>query len=168
MVETRGALPRLDFETVSVSFPERGGHAVLCLPDLSQLRDSPPTDPRQAVWLFRARSGLCGLIPGAVRVLRDSTRVAGLAILRHGDHLDIAGTRAQFFELRKIRITAESRLLGRRCPCCHEPLEVDAVVCRCPLCGEAYCQDCWSELHHKQCFSRGCRFSPGPFVEPAP
>jgi hypothetical protein len=158
------AFPRLDFEEGSVTFPERGRHGFLVLTDLGRLQPG-ASGLQEGVWLFRAESGACGIIPGLTRILREGVRVSGLAVLHHGEQLDIAGRKARFCELGKITLAADSHLLGRSCPYCHDPLAEGREVYRCPLCGEAYCLDCWAELSDKRCYSRNCRFSPGPVLE---
>jgi hypothetical protein len=67
--------------------------------------------------------------------------------------------------LRRMKLAADSHLVGRPCPYCHTPHAAHATVYRCPLCGEAYCEDCWLGLESKRCCSRDCRYSPGRLQE---
>jgi hypothetical protein len=154
------ASPCLDFGEWTVAFPNKGQHAFLTEGDLRTILEAPPPEQREGVWLFRAESGVCGIVPVLVTVSRDGVGVVGLAVLHHGQNVDIGGSRATFHEVQRITLSADSRLHGRKCPYCHDVLETPASVLRCPLCGEAYHESCWKELIGKHCCSRACRFAP--------
>lgn len=168
MMHERSALgPRLDFDDWSVAFPERG-HLFLPLTDLRSAVSLAPPAKEDGLWLIRAESGVAVIVPGAVKVLRNGAPVVGLAVLHHGERIELAGHAARFHEIQRITVEADSRLLGRRCPQCHITLEKGVEVFRCPLCGEGYCDDCWKDLSGKRCCSRNCRFSPGPVADGQP
>jgi hypothetical protein len=159
--------PTLVFRGWSVNFPEKGQHSFLALDDLKNpvANQTPPR--HDGVWLFRAESGVCGIIPGRVRVVRNGIVVAGIASLHHGQRVELDGKSAQFCEVYRIVLSDGDRFIGRRCPFCRDAHRAGAAVLRCPLCGEGYCERCWQELTGKHCCSRSCRFSPGPLGEAA-
>jgi hypothetical protein len=165
MAAPQNSLPYLDFTGRIVPFPERGQHWFLPMDDPMIPLAEAPTDTRQGIWLFRAESGVCGIIPGQVRCTRAGLRIVGLAVLHHSDLIDVAGKKGKFFEIRRTTLTAGSRLIGRQCGYCCSEHQEGTLVYRCPLCGEAYCTDCWAELALQRCCSRNCRFSPGPVAE---
>jgi hypothetical protein len=151
-------LPRLECNHHEIAFPARGANLFLRLSELS------PTDSdgdAEGVWIFRAEAGMCGLIPGTVRVVRGGIRIAGLAILHHGDSLQIGAYTVRFVEIRTRVLDAGSRLIGKRCINCRSRFESGVELSHCPYCNEPYHQDCWAALAGKKCHSRNCRFSPG-------
>ena len=164
MINVAIAFPRLDFEGFSLAFPERGQSGFLTFSDLTRLQQT-TAGAREGAWLFRSESGSCGIIPFRTRVLRESVLVVGIAVLHHLDQLEIGNQKARFCELGKILLNASHHLTGRSCPFCHDRLADGQEVYRCPLCGEAYCLDCWAELNGKRCCTRSCRFSPGDVLE---
>ena len=158
-------LPRLEIGEQIVALPERGQHIFLEVGE-SDVRTSEEAEHgKMGLWLFRAESGVCGVIPGRLPVTADGIRVSGLAILHHGMRVQIGDRRAVFYEVRRDRLNDSSRLVGRKCPSCHDAHEADKILYRCPLCGEGYCEDCWAELEGKRCYSRNCDFSPGRLAE---
>ena len=158
-------LPRLTLGDVSHAFPDRGGSVFVPLPRGGNGDPAAPDVERPGIWLFRAESGVCGVIPVGVELQRDGIPMAGMCLLHHGQRLDAGdGLAGVFEELWLERLEPGSRSIGRRCPACRTVLREGQAVIRCPLCSERYCQGCWEELANKRCYSRRCRFSLQPLT----
>ncbi len=142
-----------------IGMPERGGKLFLDGSDLSTITEE-QQEKQTGLLLFRAQSGLCGLIPYGVRVKRAEWYAVGIMMLHHGDQLRINGHPAVFNEIVRNSPHDEPALTARLCPMCHDALESSAEVLRCPLCGEGYHEDCWTEVGKQHCFSRDCFFIP--------
>jgi len=153
-------LPCLEFEDAMVPFPERGQRVFL------EEGGVAPTEEHNSVagpgmWLARVESGLSCIVPSKTVVTCEARPVVGLVVLHHGQRLLFAGRVAQFLEVAQTVLTSPHYLIGRQCNYCRDHHSAGALVVCCALCGEAYCQDCWSELAGRRCCSRNCRFSPG-------
>jgi hypothetical protein len=164
MSGTQKTAPQLRFASGSVPFPERGHHHFLPASDLLHAQAEASLEGRPGVWMLRTESGLCSLVPVGVGLACGNQPVIGLVILHHGQWVEIEGKgeKARFLEIRHLTLNAGDHRLGRQCSFCHDRHAVGKSVYCCPLCGEAYCEDCWRELAGRRCCSRSCQFSPGP------
>ena len=159
-------LPWLQFREFRVHMPARGHSLFLDLSESARLLEGEPPRGRVGLTLFHAASGVCGVMPIEVSARKGMKPIVGLAVLHHGDELNIAGYRAVFCELARLTVQPQDHVLRRCCLYCKDPFRAGDTVIRCPLCNEAYCEKCWADLSGKPCCSRNCSFSPGPFAPP--
>jgi LSD1 subclass zinc finger protein len=153
-------VPRLDFGGWYVAFPERGSYEFLASDDLRATRAEPPGEDESGVWIGRAESGICVLMPVRLEVRRSGLRPVGLAVLHHGDEVYLAGHSVKYHEVQPTVLVGTSRQVGGRCVQCRTRLTEGAEIIRCPLCHVPYCIDCWDFLIGRKCYSRGCNYSP--------
>lgn len=126
-------LPGLTFRGTCIPFPDKGSHRFF---DPTSLEVSTPVHGgtgAPGLCLFRAESGVCGIIPIKMRVIHRKTQVAGLAVLHHGDALEIDGAVATFRELSRLTLAADHHLVSRPCPYCREEHTPEKTVVRCPI-----------------------------------
>lgn len=156
--------PCLQFRGFRTPMPPRGQLTFLDLAAAPLLIESPVPDGKPGLILFRATSGVCGIMPVEISARKADKPVFGLAVLHHGDELNIAGYPAVFCEIFRLTLQPEDQQLRRPCPYCQESFQVADQVIRCPLCNEAYHEKCWTGLSGEKCCSRNCSFSPGSFT----
>ena len=163
-MRTNATVPQLDFGAWSVPFPQRGHYLFLPVDDLKNARSEPPSERESGVWLGRVESGVCVIIPIRLDVQREGVETILFGVLHEGDQIRLAGHDVRFREVRTINLRANARLVGELCIQCRTRLVRGARIVQCPLCLAPYCDDCWSYLINRRCYSRSCNYSP---VEPA-
>ncbi len=140
--------------------PQRGEH-FFC----SAISPWPPTEgatygARDGMWVFRAESGVCGVLPAGIALSIEEKPVSSLSMLIDGQALTFGGETGRFQEIYTLKITEGSRLLSRKCAFCNQEHAEGSIVIRCPWCGEGYCPACWGELIGERCLTRNCSYSP--------
>jgi hypothetical protein len=112
-------------------------------------------------WLFRAESGICGVLPVDFPVLANGKIVRGLAVLHHGLVIECQSEAMKCIELFRLQVQDGDHSAGRRCAYCAETTSVGDLVLHCPQCRQIYHEECWDALVGTRCLGRGCVYSPG-------
>jgi hypothetical protein len=155
---TEAFQPRIVCPRWTIRAPEKGFHyfyALHALPERSELIDYGFIE---GFWLFRAESGVCGLLPSKISMAIDEKPITTFGLLVDGQKIAINGEIARFEEIWTLRLGEASRYIGRKCLFCQEPHSSGKTVRRCPYCGEVYCAECWDELIGDRCCSRNCSY----------
>ncbi len=158
------AFPLIKFRDFVVTMPPRGQLCFLDLNNGGSVTPGEPPEGQAGLVLFHAVSGVCGLMPTGVSVLKSDRPILSLSVLHHGDELNVGRVPRRLFEIMRLVLPEGHALLRRRCPFCKDEFRVGDVVVRCPYCNEGYCERCWTDLHGRSCCTRNCSFSPGPFL----
>lgn len=153
--------PWLQIRDTRIEMPKRGHCSFIEMANPTAATDWDPARHVPGLLLFRAASGISGIMPVDITVLRNGASVASVSVLHHGDAISIAGVNAKFYEIERTTIEAASYLLKRTCNYCKSSFDLGHYAITCALCGEGYHEDCWAELHGHRCCSRNCSFSPG-------
>jgi hypothetical protein len=152
------AVPRLDFGDWFVAFPTKGRYEFLPSDSLQRTRAEP--EEASGLWLGRTESGVSVVLPVKLAFRREGLRAVTLAVLHHGDLLTFAGHEVRFHETQRVRLGELASTAKYRCLQCRTRFESGGLVVQCPLCTGLYCDDCWTYLERRRCYSRGCRYSP--------